>query len=200
MNDVDLATKTSGHVTDSQSTEAVQLNHVEFLHRPGEADLAVALFQTLTCPCEQIDAPPYGKYIVVRMGSVHGENDFFASEMEEEQVALDDALQNELHASGSRLSAAYARYRALLKERPYRATHVGIRLPSVSVYDEVIERLQSLSAGRFAGRVVVGDLITHTAQEAQNGLPLKQVWVWTDLISSGQLSLGQQIEIQTYSA
>jgi hypothetical protein len=180
--------------------DGTRLNHVEFLHRPGESSQVVELFESINCQCEQIDSPPYGKYIVVHMDSEFGRNDFFASEAEEEQLALEGAMQRQIDAPGSDLAAGYAEYRRMLEQRPYRGSHIGIRLPSVAVYDEVVQRLEGLSAGKFAGRLTVGDSISRLAEEPQPGLPRKQVWVWTDLISTGLLSIGQQIEVQTYGA
>jgi hypothetical protein len=185
---------------DNQQVEGTQLNHVEFLHRPGEAPLVIQLFESLNCRCEVIDSPPFGKYIVVRMSDQYGQNDFFASEAEEEQLALENALQRYIDAGDSDLALGFAKYRELLDQRPYRATHIGIRLPSVAVYDEVIQRLESLSAGKLAGRLTLGFSMRHTAEEALSGIPVKQVWIWTDLMSTGLLSTGQQIEIQTYTA
>jgi hypothetical protein len=178
--------------------DGTRLNHVEFLHRPGEGALVVELFESINCQCEQIDSPPYGKYIVVHMDAEFGRNDFFASEAEEEQLALEAAVQRQIDAPGSDLAGGYAHYRRMLQQRPYRGSHIGIRLPTVAVYDEVVQRLEGLSAGTFAGRLTVGDTIQRLDEEPQPGLPRKQVWVWTDLISTGLLSTGQQIEIQTY--
>ncbi len=185
---------------DHQPLERTQLNHVEFLHRPGEASLVIELFESFNCRCEQIDSPPFGKYIVVRMSDDYGQNDFFASAAEPEQLALEDALQRQIDGGDSDLATGFATFRQLLDQRPYRASHIGIRLPSVAVYDDVIQRLESLSAGKLAGRLTLGFSMRHTPEEAETGIPLKQVWVWTDLMSTGLLSTGQQIEIQTYTA
>jgi hypothetical protein len=180
--------------------DGTRLNHVEFLHRPEEGSLVVELFEAINCECEQIDSPPYGKYIVVHMDSEFGRNDFFASEAEAEQLALEAAMQHQIDAPDSDLAAGYTQYRQMLEQRPYRGSHIGIRLPSVAAYDEVVGRLEELSDGKFAGRLTVGHTIQRLDEEPQPGLPRKQVWVWTDLISTGLLSTGQQIEIQTYAA
>ncbi len=179
-----------------------RLNHVEFVHRPGEGPLAIELFESLTCECSQIDAPPWGKYIVIQMESTPGYNDFFASEAEGEQVALDDALRRQLEAEGTDLGDAFTNYRLMLEERPHRATHVGIRFPSIAVFDAVLERLESLSMGALEGRLVIGEVIARSAEEAPagSGMPVKQVWVWTNVISAALPSMGQQIELQTYAA
>lgn len=194
-----------GHMTDvleKATTTARRLNHVEFAHRPGEGPLVIALFEALGCSCHQIDTPPYGKYVVVRMDdSPHGENDIFVTEAEPEQLALEAALQRQIDGAASDVAAAATRFRLLQKERPYRATHIGIRVPSVSILDEVIQRLGSLAADRLAGRLDVGHTISRNAAEARStSSPMKQIWVWTDVISTGLLSLGQQIELQAYDS
>jgi hypothetical protein len=181
-------------------TAARRLNHVEFVHRPGEGGFVIDLFQALGCPSHQIDSPPYGKYVVVRMDdSPHGENDIFVTEVEPEQLALEDALQGQIDAGNSTLAAASARFRLLQKERPYRTTHVGIRVPSVAALDAVIERLGSLRAHKLAGRLDLGLTFTRSLDEAKRmSAPMKQIWVWTNVISTGLLAVGQQIELQAY--
>lgn len=189
-------------MTDMQGSAAParRLNHVEFVHRPGECDLVVDLFAALGCPCHQIDTPPFGKYVVVRLdGSPHGENDIFVTEAEPEHLAFDDALQEQIDAGGPGLAAASRRFRLLQKERPYRAPHIGIRVPSVAALDEVIGRLRSLGARELAGRLDLGNPLSRNADEARSmSAPLKQIWLWTNVISTGLLSVGQQIELQAY--
>ena len=190
-------------MTDTSSRRnktARRLNHVEFAHRPGESNLVFNLFEALGCPCHEIDSPPFGKYIIVQMDeSPHGENDIFVSEAEPELLALDNALQGQINAGSSSLAATTAKFRQLQNERPYRTSHFGIRVPSVAELDKVIERLETLSERKFAGRLELGLTLNRSIEEAQSmSSPVKQIWVWTDVISSGLLSMGQQIEIQAY--
>lgn len=186
-------------VQDSATATARRLNHVEFVHRPGESELVIDLFEALGCPCHPIDSPPFGKYIVVQMDdSPHGENDIFVTEAEPEQLALEDALRGQIDTN-SNLATASAQFRLLQKERPYRATHIGIRVPSVAALDAMIERLGSLSAQRLTGRLDLGLTLSRSVDEANRmSAPLKQIWVWTNVISTGLLSVGQQIELQAY--
>jgi hypothetical protein len=190
-------------VDDLQQTELAtgrRLNHVEFAHRPGEGGLVVALFDALGCSSYVVDTPPYGKYVVVRLdGSPHGENDIFASEAEPEQLALEHLLRAQLEDGSTALAAAAARFRALQTERPFRATHVGIRLPSVRALDAAIDRLRVLAAGELRGRLDLGAPLSRSAEEARSmSAPLKQIWIWTDVISTGLLAVGQQFELQAY--
>lgn len=178
-----------------------RLNHVEFAHRPGESALAVALFEALGCGCEIIDTPPYGKYIVVSLdGSPHGENDMFASEAEPEQLALEEALA-EAVAARPDLARAAAGFRGLQREKAFRATHFGLRMPSVAALDAVIARLGALAAGELAGRLELGLTMERSREEAlATSSPMKQIWVWTDVVSTGLLAVGQQMELQAYES
>jgi hypothetical protein len=176
-----------------------RLNHVEFAHRPGESQMAIALFEALGCSCEVINMPPYGAYIVVSLdGSPHGENDMFASEAEPEQLALEDALSSAI-ASDTSLSRAAAGFRDLQRGKAFRATHVGLRLPSVATLDEVIADLGGLADGDLAGRLELGYTMERSHEEARStDTPMKQIWIWTDVISTGLLAAGQQFELQAY--
>ena len=177
-----------------------RLNHVEFAHRPGEGHLAMELFTALGCQCSEIDSPPYGKYIVVSLdGSPHGENDMFVSQAEPEQLALERALQAQIAVGDSELATAAGQFRELQHQRPYRATHFGLRLPSVAALNDSIARLAALSEGSFAGRLELGFAMNRSLEEARStGSPVQQIWVWTDVISTGLLAFGQQIELQAY--
>ena len=177
-----------------------RLNHVEFAYRPGEGDMAVELFEALGCSCEVIDTQPYGQYTVVSLdGSPHGENDMFASQAEPEQLALEEALQRQIEASGSEVANAATQFRTLQRDKAFRATHIGMRIPSVSALDDVIARLNALAEGKFAGRLELGYTMARTPEEARyTDTPIKQIWIWTDIVSTGLLSFGQQFELQAY--
>src|SRR5437899_663144 len=100
-------------------TGGTRLNHTGFVHRPGESSLVIELFEALNCRCEQDDSPVFGKFVIVRMGSEPGENDFFATEAEPEHLAFEDILQRQIDTDGSDLAAAHAKYRLMLEERAY---------------------------------------------------------------------------------
>ncbi len=171
-----------------------RLNHVEFAHRPGEGELAVGLFEALGCECSVVDSPPYGKYIVVSLdGSPHGENDMFASQAEPEQLAFEEAIVGLMPGEAAR------GFRALQQQRPFRASHIGLRIPSVAALEAAIARLEELRGGALAGRLELGFGMERTLEEARaTDTPIRQLWIWTDVISTGLLAVGQQIELQAY--
>ncbi|MCB2080458.1 MAG: hypothetical protein KDE55_22545 [Novosphingobium sp.] len=177
-----------------------RLNHVEFAHRPGEGGLVVLLFEALGCTCETIDTEDYGAYIVVSLdGSPHGENDMFASQAEPEQIALENALSDEFASGKSPLSEPAARYRALQRDKAFRAPHIGLRIPTVAALDDVIARLGELAERELSGRLDLGYTMERSLEEARaTDTPVKQMWIWTDVISTGLLAFGQQIELQAY--
>jgi hypothetical protein len=132
-------------------------------------------------------------------GAPHGENRIFVTELETEQLALETAIQHLIDDPASEIAVASAGVRRLQKERPYRASHIGIRFPSVSAFDETIERLETLCRGQFAGRLEIGLGLSRSAEEARSMMaPVKQIWIWTDIITTGLLTFGQQIELQAY--
>jgi len=162
--------------------------------------MAIGLFEALGCSCSVIDTPPYGQYIVVSLdGSPHGENDMFASEAEPEQLALEDALGKAVATDGSELSSASAGFRGLQRDKAFRATHIGMRIPTVAALDSVIERLGVLEEGSLSGRLELGYAMERSPEESRaTDAPIKQIWIWTDVISTGLLTFGQQIELQAY--
>ena len=179
-----------------------RLNHVEFAHRPGEGDHAVAVFEALGCSCQVIDTPPYGKYVVVSLdGSPHGENDMFASEAEAEQLALEDALVRAIAADGSELGRAAAVFRGFQRDKAFRAAHCGIRFPTVAALNAAIDRLGDLAASDLLGRLELGLIMERSREDARaTSSPMKQIWIWTDIISTGLLTVGQQMELQAYES
>ena len=187
-------------VHQSTIAQTRRLNHVEFLHRPGEGKMVIDLFEALGCPWYEVDVAPFGKYVVIQMDKEPGENDIFVSEAEPEQIALDNALQSQIDSGNGTLASALAQFRQMQKNRPFRASHIGIRIPSVRELDGVIERLSALGAGTHAGRLDLGTTLSRSAEEAaEMSAPVKQIWVWTDVISTGVLAVGQQIELQAYN-
>jgi len=177
-----------------------RLNHVEFAHRPGDGELAVKLFEALGCSCTSIDTPPYGAYIVVSLdGSPHGQNDMFASQAEPEQLAIENTMASLIAADEGGIGSAARQYRSLQRDKAFRATHVGMRMPSVAALDAVIERLGDLAQGEMAGRLELGFMMERSREEARaSDTPMKQIWIWTDIISTGLLAVGQQFELQAY--
>src|SRR5262249_48028178 len=101
MTDVDARTSSpvaddGGGTAAAQLRRGTLLNHTGFVYRPGETSLVIELFEALNCRCEQDDSPEFGKYVIVRMGSRPGVNDFFAAEAEPEHLALEEALRRQI--------------------------------------------------------------------------------------------------------
>jgi hypothetical protein len=74
-----------------------------------------------------------------------------------------------------------------------------MRLPSVGALESVVERLGALADGELKGRLELGYTMTRSQEESRaTSSPMSQIWVWTDVISTGLLATGQQIELQAY--
>jgi len=65
--------------------------------------------------------------------------------------------------------------------------------------DEAIAKLEALAGGALHGRLRLGAPMSRGADEARaTDSPMKQLWIATDVISTGLLTFGQQIELQAY--
>lgn len=160
----------------------------------------VSLFHALGCQCEMIDTPPCGVYVVVDLdGSRPGDNDMFVSLVEPEQLVLEQALRERFRSSADNLAVAYRRMREMMARQPHRAAHVGLRYQTISALDETVVRLNGLAHGSLRGRLALGDPWSRTREQSEaTSTPMKQLWIWTDVISTGLLAFGQQIELQAY--
>jgi hypothetical protein len=168
------------------------------LYRPGDRGLAIRLFELLGCQCDEIDAGDLGRYLVVRIEpaeqTISG-NVFYLSEIEPEQLELEKELERQMNAGGSELATTYARFHRMREERPYRAGHIGLRLPSLTALEAVLDRMQSGGLDELSGRATVCGVMRPTPERANSGWPV-QAFVWTDIVSAGYLSAGQMIELQ----
>ncbi|HEX4018425.1 MAG TPA: hypothetical protein VHX15_16935 [Frankiaceae bacterium] len=165
-----------------------RLTHVELLHRPGERELAQRFFDLLGC--ESVDR---GGHWFTALVDPAGERDFsnnvcYASEVGEEQWALERAMQ---------ASPAMDQYRQSLRHSPQKAAHFGLRVPTEAKLNEIVERVSA--AGEtddlLAGRVAV-DGVYRPQDPGAIAPNMVQAFVWTDIVAVGLLSLGQHVEIQ----
>ncbi|HQV57944.1 MAG TPA: hypothetical protein PKV27_08020 [Ilumatobacteraceae bacterium] len=167
-----------------------QLNHVETLHRPGERQLAIQLFRLLGF--EPVDS---GRHWFTSFVDPCAERDWsnnaiYCSEVGTEQWALEQRL---VAVGGDALEA----YAEMLRTRPQYSTHFGIRVGSEAELDELVERVRHAgeSDAQLAGRVQVRGVYRHDEPDAI-APNMTQVFIWTDVVAAGLLTLGQHIELQ----
>jgi hypothetical protein len=123
-------------------------------------------------------------------------NVLYVSEVTPEQWALEEALRASLAAEGPlrRTSEAYL---ARLRHEPQRSFHFGIRCEDREAFDARLAAVRAVpeTHPHLAGRIAVsgvffpGDAGAYTQTMAQG-------FLWTDVMASGLLTLGQHIELQ----
>jgi hypothetical protein len=173
---------------------AKALNHVELVYAPGERDLARALFEILGCGVHDSGGPFLSAKIQPDSTDLTN-NAMYASEVTDEQWALEQVLQAEL-ADGP-LRDASAGYLAHLQSHPQRSCHFGIRYPSVEALDAALERIEHVSETNpeLAGRVSVSGVF-RPGDPGSYTDTMVQAFVRTDVIASGLLTFGQHVELQ----
>jgi hypothetical protein len=143
-------------------------------------------------------------------------NAVYASEVTEEQWALERALAAALEADGDVGVTARAyldrlrnepqrsfhfgvRYPSLdrLRNEPQRSFHFGVRYPSVDALDATLARIEGVGTSdpELAGRIAVsgvfrpGDAGSYTDT-------MVQAFARTDVVAAGILAFGQHVELQ----
>ena len=174
-----------------------RLNHVEFVHRPGERHLVFALFDLLGFETFEVMD---GVIVMVVMDPpsfdmTENENYLAGSEVQPEQWAFDQALTNALRTQP--LEPLFASFLDVIAQKPYLGMHFGVHLSSPEKWEESVARLEDIDkcAPSLSGRV----RLLNAFRRGDPGAPsrLNQAFLWTDVIASGSLALGQRIELAT---
>jgi hypothetical protein len=176
---------------------ARRLNHVEFVHRPGERNLVLALFdllgfETLVVMDGEvligvIDPPTFEL--------MDNDNYLAGREVRPEQWAFDLALAEALRTQP--LAAPFAGFQEFLAQKPHWGMHFGFHLSSPEKWEASVARLEDVEkhAPMLSGRVQ----LLKVFRRGDPGAPsfAHQAFLWTDVIASGSLALGQRIELAT---
>jgi hypothetical protein len=174
-------------------------NHVEMVHRPGEAHLAGKLL-TLLGYEPMVSPTPFAG---VRW-QFSPDKVLWVSEVTPEQWAFEEWLQARLADSGTAESRAFVEG---AKTKPQKFAHFGVGFSTLTDWEAVVARLRKAAAEdpEFAGRISVPlvsrpEDVGSVAHDSGGkiGRTLYQAFLRTDVISSGILTLGQAIEIQHY--
>jgi hypothetical protein len=173
------------------------LNHVELVYRPGERDVARALFEVLGCSVRDSGGPFLSAMIDAGAGNFI-DNVMFCSEVTSEQWAFEQALQGALGEPGE-LGTASRTYTELLGRKPQHAFHFGICYDSLAEWEEALARIEKAGADdpELAGRVSVR-AVFRPGDPGSLGDTFVQAFVHTDVVAAGLLTLGQHIELQHY--
>jgi hypothetical protein len=173
---------------------AQKLNHVEFVHRPGERALVRKLFDLLGFGFMETHD---GRYVMgIIDGGDSGADNFIAGrEVRGEQWAFDQQLSAAL--AQEPLASSLADYRRMLVEKPQDGMHFGIHFDTAAQWEAAVARIEAVErdAPELAGRVRLERAFR--PGDPDHEFSLRQAFVWTDVISCGSLAFGQQIELQT---
>lgn len=172
-------------------------NHIEMVHRPGEAHLAHRLLELLGCKPSQLEAPFSGAtYQFSR------DENLWVSEVTAGQWAFELWLQAQMKKGGGAESQAFVND---TRTAPQEFSHVGIGLESLKDWEATVARISDAVANdpQLAGRIWLASIArpgedgsVAKLSNGKMGRTLYQAFLRTDVVSAGLLTLGQSIEIQ----
>jgi hypothetical protein len=185
-----------------QSPAPRQLNHAELFYAPGERALARELFRALGCrvldPQEERGpsdlGPAAGPYLIVFVDPASADlidNVLYASEVAPEQWAFEQELRSRLGADRS-LRERFNAYQQNFERYPQGMTHLGLAMAAAQL-EAAVARLASEAA--FAGRLRLRGPY-RPGEPGSVDARVIQAFVHTDILSSGLLVAGQQLELQ----
>jgi hypothetical protein len=182
---------------------ARMLNHLELVYAPGERALARALLEGLglrvldprTDPITDNLGPAAAPYLIVyvdpRSTDVF-DNVIYASEVRPEQWSFERALRERI-AGDAELGALHRGLAEAYAGLPQAMTHIGIAYPSAAEVAAALSRLRD--APELEGRVTLSDVFVPGGSGSVDDRVV-QGFVYTDVISTGLLLGGQQLELQ----
>lgn len=175
------------------------LSHVEASYRPGERQLAIALFEALGCRTYDTETKSLTGATYI---SVHPDPDnrsldnvLYLSEMTDEQCGLEDALRAAI-ATDASLRAARDRYRALADERPFGLAHIAVRYPDFETLEGVLAEAEQRLTPELRARATLK--VFRPGDSEEIGWNSVQAFVHTDIATSGISAFGQIYELSAY--
>jgi len=178
------------------------LNHSEFFYAPGDRALARDFFRAIGCrvldPQEEEGpadlGPAAAPYLIIFVDPASTDlidNVLYASEVEPAQWSFEQALREKI-ASDPALRDRRDAYEACFARYPQGMTHLGVAMDRDQL-DAAFERLAGNPA--FKGRIALSGPFRPGEPGAVDPRVI-QGFVRTDIISTGFLMAGQQLELQ----
>ena len=179
------------------------LNHVELSYAPGDRDLARALLEALgfrvldpqTDPIPENLGPAAGPFLIVYLDVEDGDvidNILYASEAHPAQWQFEQALAERLR-SDSELAALHRSLREAYGRVPQAMTHFGVAYSDADAVKTAMKRLEE--DARIRDRLTLSPVYEPGSPGSVDDRVV-QAFVYTDLVSVGLLTGGQQIELQ----
>ena len=178
------------------------LNHTEMVYAPGDRSLARDLFRALGCrvldPQEETGPDDLGAaagpYLIIFVEPDSADlidNVLYASEVPAAQWRLETALR-ECVDSNDALREAFDGYNKSFLSYPQGMTHYGLAMNEAQLDGALAE----IAANRaFDGRLQVTGVF-RPGDPGSVDPRVIQAFLRTDIISTGLLTVGQQIELQ----
>lgn len=162
-----------------------RLTHVELLHVPGERALAARVFELLGCTVSDSGGHWFTAFIDTNLRD-YANNSFYASEASAEQLAIEAAMTDSVDKWVDMVCAA-----------PQNSPHFGVRVGTVDEHRSIVDNIRDASQNdpQLHGRIEVLGVFPHDAPDAI-ATNMDQAFIWTNVIASGPLRLGQVIEVQ----
>jgi len=182
---------------------AKMLSHLELVYAPGERALARTLLRALgfrvldpqTDPIPGSLGPAAAPFLIVfvdpRSEDVF-DNVLYVSEVSVPQRRFEEALRERLAEDGE-LAKLHGELRAAYADEPQMMTHLGVGFASAGEVEQACERVAR--APELAGRVVVSPVYRPGGPGSLDDRVV-QAFVYTDVVATGLLCAGQQIELQ----
>jgi len=178
------------------------LNHTEMFYAPGDRSLARELFRAIGCrvldPQEESGpddlgaaAGPYLIVFVEPESTDLIDNVLYASEVAPAQWEFEQQLQS-LVAADESLRSSYESFNDSFVTYPQGMTHFGVAMNEQQL-DAALERIANTP--EFEGRVLVTGVF-RPGDPGSVDPRVIQAFLRTDILSTGLLIAGQQIELQ----
>ena len=182
---------------------AKMLSHLELIHAPGERGLAATLLRALgfrvldpqTDPIPANLGPAAAPFLIVYLDPRSDDvfdNVLYVSEVSAPQRRFEEALRERL-AADRELAKLHEELRAAYAEKPQGMTHIGVGFATVEEIERVCERVAR--EPDLAGRVVVSPVYRPGGPGSLDDRVV-QAFVYTDVVATGLLCAGQQMELQ----
>ncbi len=182
---------------------AKMLSHLELIHAPGERALAAKLLRALgfrvldpqTDPIPANLGPAAAPYLIVYLDPRSDDvfdNVFYVSEVSAPQRRFEEALRERIAADGE-LARLHEGLREAYAQAPQGMTHIGVGFATADEIEQVCERIAR--EPELAGRVVVSPVYRPGGPGSLDDRVV-QAFVYTDVVATGLLCAGQQIELQ----
>lgn len=182
----------------TQAGLSQRLNHVECVYRPGERDVAYALFNLMGFKIfDYVDGEVYVAAVDPPTFRDEDNDNYIAGRVvRPEQWAFDQALEHALKQEP--LATAFARQQEMLAATPQWGMHFGLRLNSPADWEAAVARIRDVDTHPSPLRGRVRLLKAFRPGDPDQPFNLYQAFVWTDVIASGSLAFGQRIELTTF--